>query len=195
LDATGIDTQSALYVKSPYTDPNDSTKTIDPGQANGVDAWISSGGHDYYNFKNTFTDLMPGVYVTVNAVTDPGNPVSLSTTVDTSKFTDIVRQMVASYNQIQSTITNEIKYDPDVTKRGGLANDYVARGFLQQMRQMTTDTITTLGNNNVSLASLGVQTNLDGSLQIDETKLATAAQNPDLMEAVLASSTSPTGTT
>jgi len=193
-DADGVDMPTVLRVGTPYTDTSVPPKNIDPGQANGVDAWISSGGHDYYNFKNTFTDLMPGVYITAKAVTEPGKPVTLSTSVDTSKFTDLVRQMVASYNEVQSTITNEIKYDPDVKKRGGLANDYVARSFLQQMRQMTTAPITQLGNNDVSLSSLGVRTNLDGSLEIDESKLAIAAQNPDLMEAVLASSTSANGT-
>jgi flagellar hook-associated protein 2 len=95
---------------------------------------------------------------------------------------------------LQGTISDEIKYDLDVKKRGGLANDYVARSFLGQMRRMTTDSITTLNGNNVSLASLGVRTNIDGTLTIDETKLTAATQNPDLMEAVLSSTSSSTGT-
>jgi flagellar hook-associated protein 2 len=186
------DLTTGLYVRTPtYTN---GVLTTDPGQANGVDAKIVSGGHEYTNFKNTFTDLMPGVTVTVNALTETNKPVNLSTSVDTSKFTSIVRQIVSSYNNLQGTISDEIKYDLDVKKRGGLANDYVARSFLGQMRRMTTDSITTLNGNNVSLASLGVRTNIDGTLTIDETKLTAATQNPDLMEAVLSSTTSSTGT-
>lgn len=186
------DLTTGLYVKPPtYTG---GVITTDPGQANGVDATIVSGGHEYKNFKNSFTDLMPGVVITVNALTDLNKPVSLSTSVDTSKFASIVRKIVSSYNDLQGTISDEIKYDLDVKKRGGLANDYVARSFLQQMRRMTTDSITTVNGNSVSLASLGVRTNIDGSLTIDETKLSAAMQNPELMEAVLASTTNSTGT-
>ncbi len=166
----------------------------DLSQANGVDAKIVSGGQEYSNFKNTFADLMPGVTITVNALTDPSKPVTLSTNVDTTKFSNIVRQIVSSYNDLQGTISDEIKYDLDVKKRGGLANDYVARSFLSQMRRMTTDPITKLNGNDVSLATLGVKTKIDGTLEIDETKLTAATQNPDLMEAVIASSSSPTGT-
>ena len=184
------DLTSGLYVKPPTLVGG--VITADTGQASGVDAILSSGGHEYRNFKNSFTDLVPGVTISVNALTDANKPVTLSTNVDTSKFTAIIRQMVSSYNDLQGTISNEIKYDADIQKRGGLSNDYVARNFLQQMRRMTTDTITKVNNNNVSLATLGVSTNVDGTLSIDEAKLATSTQNPDLMEAVIASSAGPT---
>jgi len=97
---------------------------------------------------------MPGVYINAKAVTEPGKPVTLSTSVDTSKFTDLVRQMVASYNEVQSTITNEIKYDPDVKKRGGLANDFVSKSLLNQMRNLTTQSIISPTGSSVSLAQV-----------------------------------------
>ena len=189
----GAPLTSGLYIKPPVVDAQNVIAS-DSGQASGVDAILTSGGHEYRYFKNSFSDLVPGVTINVNAVTDLNKPVTLSTNVDTSKFTAIIRQMVSSYNDLQGTISNEIKYDADITKRGGLSNDYVARNFLQQMRRMTTDTITKVNNNNVSLTTLGVSTNADGTLSINETKLAAAAQNPDLMEAVIASSSASTGT-
>lgn len=192
----GTGSDRNFYLSTPDVGGSPPALHVDPlkYQANGVDAIITSGGNTFRNFKNTFTDLVPGVAINVAALTEAGKSVTLSTNVDTSKFTNIIRQIVSSYNDLQGTISDEIKYDLDVKKRGGLANDYIARGFLQQMRRMTTDTITTLNGNAVSLTSLGVTTNLDGTLKIDENKLAKAAQNPDLMEAVLASSTSASGT-
>jgi len=187
FDDNGDALTSGLYANTP-------TATTDPGQAKGVDAIISSGGQDYTYFKNSFVDLLPGATINVSQTTKPGETVTLSTVVDGNKFTSIIRQMVSSYNDLQSTISSEIKYDADVTQRGGLSSDPVSRGFLRQMRRITTETITTYNGNSVSLSSLGVRTNADGTLQIDETSLAKAQLDPGLMEAVLASTNSGSST-
>jgi len=180
-DDNGDPLSSGVYVTPPAAGK-------DPGQATGVDAIISSGGQDYTYFKNSFADLLPGATINIGATTAPGETITLSTAVDSSKYTAILRQMVASYNDLQATISSEIHFDSDTAKRGGLSSDPVARGFMYQMRRMTTDTITTYNGNKVSLSSLGVRTSGDGTLTIDETALAKAQLDPDLMEAVLASS-------
>jgi flagellar hook-associated protein 2 len=82
--------------------------------------------------------------------------------------------MVSSYNSLQATIADEIRFSADINTRGGLASDPVARGFLYQMRRMTTETITTYNGNNVSLSSVGIRTNADGTLTINEAALAFA---------------------
>jgi len=181
LDNDGEDLTSDLYV-SP-----------DNSQASGVDAIISSGGQEYKYFKNKFVDLVPGVSINIADTTKVGEKITLSTAIDTSKYTDVLRQMVSSYNSVQATIENEIRFSADMNTRGGLASDPVARGFLYQMRRMTTETITTYNGNNVSLSSIGIRTNTDGTLTINEAALAKAQQDPSLMEAVLSSTT--TGTT
>ena len=180
-DDNGDPLSSGLYVTPPAAGK-------DAGQASGVDAIISSGGQDYTYFKNSFADLLPGATINISATTAPGETITLSTAVDSSKYTNILRQMVSSYNDLQATISSEIHFDADTAKRGGLSNDPVARSFMYQMRRMTTDTITTYNGNKVSLSSLGVRTNGDGTLSIDESALAKAQLDPDLMESVLTSS-------
>ncbi len=174
---------SGIYINPPV-------ETTDPGQSNGVDAIISSGGQSYSYFKNSFADLLPGATINISDTTKVGETVNLSTVVDGAKFSSIVRQMVSSYNDLQATISAEITYDADVNKRGGLSSDPVARGFMAQMRRITTEKITTYNGNSVSLSSLGIRTNADGTLQIDEAALAKAQLDPGLMESVLASTTS-----
>jgi flagellar hook-associated protein 2 len=187
VDPNGDDLQSGLYTTPP-------ANGTDLGQASGVDAIISSGGQDYSYFKNNFVDLIPGVSIKISDTTKAGETITLSTAVDATKFSTIVRQMVSSYNDIQATISNEIKFSADPNTRGGLASDPVARGFLYQMRRMTTETITTYGGNKVSLSTIGVRTNADGTLQINEAALKKAEQDPGLMEAVLVSTTSGSST-
>ncbi len=182
VDSDGADLTSGLHV-TPAT-----------SQASGVDAIISSGGQDYTYFKNKFVDLVPGVSINIAETTKVGETITLSTSVDTSKYTAVLREMVASYNNLQATISDEIRFSADINSRGGLASDPVARGFLYQMRRMTTETVTTYNGNNVSLSSIGIRTNADGTLTINEAALAKAQEDPGLMEAVLSSSKSGTTT-
>lgn len=177
-DDNDDDLTSGLYVTPPANGQ-------DLGQASGVDAIITTGGQEYTYFKNSFVDLLPGATINITNKTAAGETINLSTSVDSSKYTSILRQMVASYNDLQSTISSEIHYDADTAQRGGLSNDPVARGFMYQMRRMTTDTITVYNGNKVSLSSLGVRTNGDGTLKIDEVALNKAQLDPDLMESVL----------
>jgi len=90
-----------------------------------------------------------------------------------------------------NTVTTEAKYDKDVTKRGGLANDAVARGLLNQMRKLSTDPISLGNGKSVTLAEIGVRTNLDGSLTLDATKLnQVIATSPGLLESAMATGAS-----
>jgi flagellar hook-associated protein 2 len=182
VDSDGEDLTSDLYV------------TPANSQASGVDAIISSGGQEYKYFKNKFVDLVPGVSINIAETTKTGETITLSTSIDTSKYTAVLREMVSSYNSLQATIADEIRFSADINTRGGLASDPVARGFLYQMRRMTTETITTYNGNNVSLSSVGIRTNADGTLTINEAALAKAQEDPALMEAVLSSTKSGTTT-
>ena len=89
---------------------------------------------------------------------------------------------------------DEIKYDPDIKKRGGLANDFVSKSLINQMRQLTTQPITTPTGLDNTLAQVGVKTKLDGTLEIDETVLSkTIIQNPDMINYVMGSTNTVVG--
>jgi flagellar hook-associated protein 2 len=107
-----------------------------------------------------------------------------------------LKSIVDGYNDLLSTVKKEMNYDPDVTKRGGLANDSVARDFLNQMRRLTTDTISGYSSlvPNITLAQVGLITNRDGTLQLDTFKIDQIAQNnPEQLEAAVSSNASSKG--
>jgi flagellar hook-associated protein 2 len=101
----------------------------------------------------------------------------------------VLSDILTAYNQLMQTINNEIQYDKDIAKRGGLANNFIAKGFLWQMRDLTTRQVQISETKFASLADLGVSTNLDGTLALDQAQLASAIANkPGLLESVVASS-------
>ncbi len=160
-------------------------------QSNGQDAEISYNGVIFTSPNNTFANLVPDLQININANTPANTTVHLSTTNNTDVCKGALQDIVTAYNMLLETVTTEAKYDKDVTKRGGLANDSIVRGLLSQMRKLSTDPIQLADGKSVTLAEVGVRTNLDGSLALDTTKLnQVVASSPGLLESVMASGAS-----
>ena len=156
--------------------------------SSGVDAKVTVGTEQITSKNNTFPDLVPDLIINISPTTptDPPPTEHITTTSNTQKCKEALADIVIAYNQLMTTINNEIKYDKDVNKRGGLNNNSIARSFLWQMRDLTTTPVKISATKSVSLADVGVSTNLDGSLSLDETKLESIIANkPGLLESVL----------
>lgn len=160
----------------------------------GSDATIEANGQTYTSSSNRFSTLVSGINIDVTATS--ASEVRISTTRNTDKFVLALKSIVDGYNDLLATVKKEMNYDPDVKKRGGLANDSVARDLLNQMRRLTTDTISGYSSlvPTITLAQVGMITNRDGTLQLDTFKIDQIAQNnPEQLEAAIASNASSKG--
>lgn len=185
---------SDILVTVPGTSPGDAVLYQGAARAQGLDAEIEADGQVYTSSTNRFSTLITGVNIDIKATS--GTEVRLATARNTDRFILALQSIVTGYNELLTTVKNEMNYDPDVKKRGGFANDSVARDFLNQMRRLTTDTISGYSSAvpNVTLAEIGLITNRDGSLSIDTFKLDQIAQNsPEQLEAAIASNANSKG--
>jgi flagellar hook-associated protein 2 len=100
-----------------------------------------------------------------------------------------LQTIVDGYNKLLSSIQNEIKYDSDIAKRGGLANNSVAKNFISNLRQLTTKAFPDGNGGTFTLADIGVKTNVaDGTLKIDTGLVSQVQQSkPELFVAVITS--------
>jgi flagellar hook-associated protein 2 len=154
----------------------------------GRDASITVDGVSMTSASNQFDDIIPGVRFTALAKTNAGETVSVGSTTNNDALTQAMSTLVGGFNTLQQTIAEQIKYDPDRTKRGGLSGSTPARNLLNELRRFSTQPIAGYGTGTFSLAELGVRTNKDGSLTLDETVFSKVlAANPSMVEAVLAS--------
>ncbi|NDB66781.1 MAG: hypothetical protein EB015_01985 [Methylocystaceae bacterium] len=180
-------------VKGPITgglQADDANRPTSSGQ----DAEIVSGGITYKSDTNQFSKLISNITINVTNITPVGQPVHILTSSDPSTSVAALRTMVDNYNKLLTTLHTEIKYDPDIKKRGGLANDFVSKSLLNQLRQLTTQKITAPTGSDFTLSQIGVKTKLDGSLEINETLLSkTIVQNPDMINYVMGSTDSVKG--
>lgn len=152
----------------------------------GTDAVISVDGVQITSGTNIFNDVLPNVTITAKAVTNAD--VTLSSTYNTVGLSNAMATLVSGYNLMLETIKTETAFSIDPKKRGGLANNASTNGLVSELRRFTTQSIAGFNDGVHTLANLGVRTNRDGSLKLDETAFATALkQTPEIVEAVLAS--------
>lgn len=152
----------------------------------GSDAEITVDGVTVTSSSNSFTDIIPGIKIT--AVGKTTSDVTLTSTYNNEALSSAMATLVSGFNLMVDTIKTETQYSTDPTKKGGLANDPSTRALLGELRRFTTQPLQGFDGNTHSLAELGVQTNRDGSLTLDQNKFARMLkESPDVVEAVLAS--------
>ena len=138
---------------------------------------------------NQFSNLVSGININVHGVTADDAPVTIATEQNTTGLLGALQTIVDGYNKLLASVQSEIKYDSDVTKRGGLANESVAKNFIQNLQQLTTKAFPDGNGSTFTLADIGVKTNIaDGSLSIDTAIVSQVQQTrPELFTAVLTS--------
>lgn len=136
--------------------------------------------------SNTITDLVAGVKLQLNSVSDKA--VSLSSTRPTSALTQAVTDFVETYNQVFASAKSLT--DP-IT--GDLKSDSAAKTLLRSLQSLTTKSLVSSGTTGAptTLAQLGVGTNRDGTLTVNtETLNKVIAAYPDEVEAMFATTSS-----
>ncbi len=160
----------------------------------GQDAVLVSSGVTYTSSTNKFSNLISGININIHATTPGDSEVTISTQDNTTAQLSALQTIVTGFNTLMTTVRSAMKYDADVTKRGGLSGDSIAKAFLSQLSALTTTPIKGSGAKSTSLSAIGIQTNLDGTLKIDVPTLDQISQsNPQLITDVVASTYTSTG--
>ena len=148
--------------------------------AQGRDATIDLGGGTYVSSSsNTFTDLMPGVDVTVNTVpANYGDQVTVTSTPDATAIAKQAAGVVGALNVALSEMADQSK--ADVTRPGVLSGSSLVRGIQQQLASAFSVSVP-----GATLADVGIQLGRDGTVSIDEATFAAYAKSdPDQARAV-----------
>ncbi|MGH1489492.1 MAG: flagellar filament capping protein FliD [Acidimicrobiales bacterium] len=100
----------------------------------GTDAELTLQGENPFTIvssDNTFDEILPGVAVTVNAVTD--TPVTVSTERDVESVTESVNELVTKLNEVINRITASTSNQPDAN-RSVLQGNRAARRAAEELR-------------------------------------------------------------
>ncbi|WP_431806831.1 flagellar filament capping protein FliD [Microbacterium paraoxydans] len=151
--------------------------------ATGTDAqvrlWAGTGAEQVLtSANNTFTDLFPGVDVTVSAAST--TPVTLSVAVDTEARTKASGEFIALLTDIFTRIDNGSKATVASTQGGKTTlGVFTGDSTIRGMRTALADAVQHPVNG-VSPSTIGISTDMYGKLTFDEEKFAEAlAKDPD----------------
>jgi flagellar hook-associated protein 2 len=144
----------------------------DPAQS----AIFSIDGLEQTSATNSLKDVIPGVTFNLLSKTETDKPLTLTVGQDKAGVTASIKKFVDAYNKLiktSSELTNVTQVGegkPPVV--GGLVGDATVRTLLSGVRN---ELVNPAGQEGVRvLADLGITTQKDGTLKIDDAKLGTA---------------------
>jgi len=148
--------------------------TGQPNAIAGVNASLTVDGVPISSASNTVSGVIPGV--TLNLVGTSSTAVTLGVAPDTTQATSAINNFVSAYNAVVQAINTQFTYTGGASSQPPLFAD----SALQQVQQtLNTDVNTALtGNTGITnLASIGVNLQQDGTLQVDSGTLSSALNN------------------
>ncbi|MEZ5565135.1 MAG: flagellar filament capping protein FliD [Gammaproteobacteria bacterium] len=136
-----------------------------------ADANFLVDGFAVSSASNTVSNVIDGV--TLNLLSaEPGTTVKLAVAYDPEGARTSVSGFVTAYNQLIDTVTELTRYNTDTRDAAPLLGDPAVRGIRDQLRREISSTV---GEGvYTSLASIGVTTQTNGKLEIDDTRLNAA---------------------
>lgn len=149
------------------------------------DAVVRMDGVDLTRASNTIDDLIDGVTLTLVAA-KPGTSIALGSTRPTTAIGQAVQDFVSAYNELKTqidTATASAANSSDGTA-GALYGNAGVREMQRQLARLTSTALTS-GPGPKTLAEIGVSTNRDGTLSVDQGALTKAlTAYPDQVEAM-----------
>ncbi len=162
-DATGL---SRLHYLD--GDVNSQMDEIDVAQ----DASITIDGFTVSNSSNSFDDAIDGV--TIIAVAQTTDPEGLSVVEDKQNLKSEIETFVASYNELMIVFNQLTDYDPSTETRGLLSADAGISSIESSIRRVLTGMVSGAADDFNNMAFLGLSTNRNGTVALDDTKLSAA---------------------
>lgn len=143
------------------------------------DALLKINGLELSRQTNTIDDVIEGFSFTLNRAS-VGETVSFSIDADKGVAQQAIRDFVEGYNAFLQTAKELTGVKRDETGnmvRGDLSGDGTAKGLVNQLRSVIGSEVPGIESGFTALANLGIRTERDGTLSINETEFATAVND------------------
>ncbi len=149
------------------SDPGSFT-VIKPAQ----DAVIRIAGAESTSSSNVITNVIDGLSLTLKAeTTAESGLVTLNVGYDTSGVITKIKSFVTAFNALAAQINKLRSYDATTKTAGPMLGDSLLSGLERELRSVLSSNLADQPAGFQNLASIGITTQLDGTLGIDEGKL------------------------
>jgi len=169
---------------------NETTASMSETQR-GLDAVIYVNGIEVTRETNEIDDVIPGFSFTLNKKA-ANEELTFTIEEDKSTSQQAVRDFVEGYNNLFTVIDGLVGYTRDEETnelvKGGLATDGTAKTLVSQLRSMIGNSIPGVDDGFTALTNIGIRTELNGQLAIDEDDFSAGfSENYSLVQRLFAS--------
>ncbi len=156
----------------------------------GADASLVVNGLTVSRSSNEIDDVLEGFEFTL-AKAAPGEVIAVNIFEDKTTAEESVRGFIDAFNAFLEVIEPLTGYNEETEEDGSLSRDATTKSIISGIRDTIADAIPGISSGFTSLAAIGIRTDLDGNLSIDEDALTAAfADNFDLVKTLFAPVTS-----
>lgn len=157
----------------------------------GRDSELKINGLTVTRSTNLIDDVVDGFSFNV-VKPAPGEVVTVTITDDKAYAEEQIRGFVDAYNTFFDEVKPLFSFDEEKDAAGSLATDSLAKSVLSQLRTQISNTVPGLAEGGfTALTNVGIRTERDGSLSIDEDDFRAAMDdNYDLVQELFAPNTS-----
>ena len=132
-----------------------------------ADASVTVGGTTFTRSTNTISDIITGVTLDLESL-GSGTLVIAS---DTAEITANIQDFVNAFNTLIGFIDEQTEFNPETFATGTLFGNSAVQGLETTLRRIATGQVTGLAGNFEFLSQIGITTQNDGTLFLDEVKL------------------------
>lgn len=137
------------------------------------DAKVRIDNLDVVSTTNQITGAIDGVTLNLTKA-KPGQQTTLTVAQDGVNTKDVLSNFVMSYNALNSMVRGYTKYDAATKVKGTLQGEVTAVSVINQMRATVSGAIDGTASDFTRLSDIGITMQSDGSLKINDSKLAAA---------------------
>jgi flagellar hook-associated protein 2 len=134
------------------------------------DAKIVIDGIQIKRPSNNIANVIEGVTLNIQGESKVGDKISLTIAKDTSTVENQIKAFVENYNNTITQMNSLTAYGGESGEDGVLNGDSTVRSIKNQMRAVLNTTMSHIDGAVKSFADLGMLTNKDGTLTLDENK-------------------------
>lgn len=128
--------------------------------------------------SNTITDAIQGVTLNL-AKAVPGTTNTLTVSQDTTAAQTAIQGFVKAYNDAINALKQASAYNADTKTAAILQGDATVRTITTQLQNAVSSPLSTSAGGFQRLSDVGISVQRDGTLQIDNTKLTAAFNDPN----------------
>jgi len=151
------------------------------------DASVFVSGYEIHSATNSVTGAIDGVTLNLKKA-EVGKLVALDVSRDDAAIQTKAQAFVNSYNTLAQQIATLSRYDAATKTAGPLLGDAMLRGLDTQLRRTLSSVVPGTSGTYTTLASIGISSTVNGTLQLDASRLSDAlAADPTAVSKVFAS--------